>query len=82
MTQHQKITFGEMRYMGVRGLLIYCSDYKCSNWIAVNGDRWSDDLRLSDLGPRPAAVGSPDRRSLLAWGMRGVAYRSALWFAA
>lgn len=23
-----KITFGDMRDMGVRGLLIYCSDYK------------------------------------------------------
>ena len=26
-----KITFAEMRDMGVRGLLIYCSDYKCSH---------------------------------------------------
>src|SRR4249920_3160187 len=26
----QKITFGEMRASGVRGLLIYCSDYHCS----------------------------------------------------
>ena len=25
----QKITFADMRDMGVRGLLIYCSDYKC-----------------------------------------------------
>jgi hypothetical protein len=24
----QKITFGEMRAAGVRGLLVYCSDYK------------------------------------------------------
>ena len=27
----QKITFGEMRASGVRGLLIYCSDYKRSH---------------------------------------------------
>ena len=26
-----KITFGEMRASGVRGLLVYCSDYKCSH---------------------------------------------------
>jgi hypothetical protein len=26
----QKITFAEMRFSGVRGLLIYCSDYHCS----------------------------------------------------
>src|SRR5215213_9194676 len=25
-----KITLGEMREMGVRGVLVYCSDYKCS----------------------------------------------------
>ena len=24
----QKITFGEMRDMGVRGILIYCADYQ------------------------------------------------------
>jgi hypothetical protein len=27
----QKITLGEMRQMGVRGLLVYCSDYHCSH---------------------------------------------------
>jgi hypothetical protein len=48
----QKITFAEMRASGVRGLLIYCSDYHCSHWMAINGDRWADDLRLSDLEPR------------------------------
>jgi AbiV family abortive infection protein len=38
--QQQKITLGEMREMGVRGLLIYCSDYRCSHWSrspATNG---------------------------------------------
>jgi hypothetical protein len=30
----QKITFGEMREMGVRGLLVYCSDYHCSRYQA------------------------------------------------
>ena len=48
----QKITFAEMRKMGVRGLLIYCSDYKCSHLITLSGDRWPDDMRLSDLEPR------------------------------
>jgi len=28
-----KITFAEMREMGVRGLLIYCADYRCSHSI-------------------------------------------------
>ena len=48
----QKITFAEMRAAGVRGLLIYCSNYKCSHSIAINGDRWPDDVRLSDIEPR------------------------------
>ena len=43
MPRPQKITFGEMRESGVRGLLIYCSDYHCSHWIAISGDRWADD---------------------------------------
>jgi hypothetical protein len=41
-----------MRASGVRGLLIYCSDYRCSHSVAINGDRWPDDVRLSDLEPR------------------------------
>jgi hypothetical protein len=44
----EKITFGEMRAGGVRGLLIYCADYHCSHWTAISGDRWPDNVRLSD----------------------------------
>jgi hypothetical protein len=47
-----KITFADMRDMGVRGLLIYCSDYHCSHSIAISGDRWPDHVRLSDLEAR------------------------------
>ena len=58
MTDRQtKITFGEMREMGVRGLLIYCADYRCSHSIAVSADHWPDDLRLSDIEPRFGAAG-------------------------
>jgi hypothetical protein len=35
VTRPQKITFGEMRSTGVRGVLIYCADYRCSHSIAV-----------------------------------------------
>jgi hypothetical protein len=49
MARQQKITFGEMRRMGVRGLLIYCSDYKCSHSTAISGDPWPDEVRLSDI---------------------------------
>lgn len=48
----QKITFGEMREQGVRGLLVYCADYHCSHSIAIGADRWPDGVRLSDLEPR------------------------------
>jgi hypothetical protein len=47
----QKITFGEMRGAGVRGLLVYCSDFRCSHWTAISGDRWPDGVRLSDIEP-------------------------------
>ena len=40
------------RDMGVRGLLVYCADYQCSHSIAISGDRWPDDVRLSDIEAR------------------------------
>lgn len=52
MDSGQKITLGEMRDSGVRGILIYCSDYRCSHHIAINADLWPDRVRLSDLEPR------------------------------
>jgi hypothetical protein len=46
----EKITFGEMRAMGVRGVPIYCADYTCSHSTAVgDADRWPDEVRLSDI---------------------------------
>ena len=48
----QKISFAQMRNSRVRGLLIYCSDYKCSHLITMSGDGWPDEIRLSDLEPR------------------------------
>jgi hypothetical protein len=41
-----------MREMGVRGVLIYCADYRCSHSVALSADRWPDDVRLSDIEPR------------------------------
>jgi hypothetical protein len=41
-----------MRDTGVRGILIYCADYRCSHSIAVSADRGPDDLRLSDIEDR------------------------------
>jgi hypothetical protein len=47
-----KITLGEMRAAGIRGILVYCQDYHCSHSIAISADKWPDDMRLSDLEPR------------------------------
>jgi hypothetical protein len=47
-----KITFAQMRNSGVRGILVYCCDYKCSHLLAISGDAWPDDVRLSDIEPR------------------------------
>jgi hypothetical protein len=52
MTRPRKITFGEMRSSGVRGLLIYCTDFHCNHSIAISADPWPDQERLSDLEPR------------------------------
>jgi hypothetical protein len=51
LARPMKITFGEMRASGIRDLLIYCSDYRCSRSIQIGGDRWPDDIRLSDIEP-------------------------------
>ena len=51
MTRQQKITLGEMRASGVRDLLVYCANYKCSQGIRKSADRWPDHVRLSDLEP-------------------------------
>jgi hypothetical protein len=38
-----------MREMGVRGVLVYCADYRCAHSVAINADRWAEELRLSDI---------------------------------
>ena len=50
-TYTQKITFGEMRESGVRDVLIYCRDHRCSHNVETNADGWADDVRLSDIEP-------------------------------
>ena len=48
----EKISFGEMRDSGVRGVLIYSSDFLCSHRIELSADYWTEHIRLSDLEPR------------------------------
>ena len=61
----QKITFGQMREDGYRGIIVYCRDHKCSHNVTMNADRWADDLRLSDVEPNftCTACGKKGRRS-------------------
>ena len=61
LTRPTKITFAEMRTAGVRGVLIYCSDSKCSYSTAISADQWPDHVRLSDRG---------DGLPLVSWGAR------------
>ena len=48
----EKITFADMRASGVRGLVIYCTDFRCGHSQAISGDPWPDDVRLSDIERR------------------------------
>ena len=52
MRSPQKITFAELREQGVRWILIYRADFHCSHALAISGDRWPDDTRLSDIEGR------------------------------
>jgi hypothetical protein len=50
-----KITLGEMRATGVRDLLVFCQDYRCSHNVKLlpdQVDRWLDEIRHSELEPR------------------------------
>ena len=42
----------EMRESGVFGVVVFCSNYQCSHSVAPPADRWSDDVRLSDIEPQ------------------------------
>lgn len=53
--RQQKITFGQMRQSGTRGLLVYCTDYRCGNFLRLAAERvdgWPDEARISDIEMR------------------------------
>ena len=56
-----KINFAQTRNSGVRGILVYCADYHCSHHVAMSGDAWPDEMRLSDLEPRFVCKGCGNR---------------------
>ena len=61
MNHGEKITLGQMRSSGARGVLIYCSDFRCSHFTAMSADRWPDQVRLSDLEPKFVCQGCGKR---------------------
>jgi hypothetical protein len=67
----QKITFADMGDMGVRRLLIYCSDCRCSHLITMSGDRCPDEVRLSniELAFRLPCLRQADMLTLTLWAM-------------
>ncbi|OSI22853.1 hypothetical protein [Bradyrhizobium canariense] len=56
--RQMKITFGEMREMGLRRVLVHCH---CGHNVALSADRWPDDVRLSDIEPRFVCAGCGNR---------------------
>jgi hypothetical protein len=50
LTRPQKITFAEARASSVRGVLIYCSGYRCSHCDRRRST--AGDVRLFDLEQR------------------------------
>jgi len=52
-------------------MLIYCADYRCSHYIAISGDRWPDDVCLSDLEPRFSDKRGADVRPDFNWDKPG-----------
>jgi hypothetical protein len=75
MAGPQKITFGDMRESGVRGVLIYCADYKCSHYITAMADRWADDVRLSDIEPKFVCKRGADVRPDFHWDRKATLIR-------
>jgi hypothetical protein len=69
-----KITFAEMRDSGVRGILVYCTDYRCSNSMALMADHWPDDVKLSDIEASVCSVRGKhgaDVRPNFNWNVQG-----------
>jgi hypothetical protein len=40
-----------MRASGIREVLVYCRDHRCSHHVTLSADGWGDDMRLSDIEP-------------------------------
>ena len=70
----QRISFAAIGNMGVRSLLIYCSDCRCSHLITMSGEPLPDEVRLSDIEPtfRLPCLRHADMPTLTLWAMSDV----------
>jgi hypothetical protein len=61
VTREPKITLGEMRALGGRGLLVSCADYRCTHAVRISGTWWAGSYRLLShySSVRRAAEGEP-----------------------
>ncbi|WLA68568.1 hypothetical protein [Bradyrhizobium diazoefficiens] len=69
-----KITFGDLRATGVRDLIVFCQDYRCSHNVKLATeyvDRWSDEIRISQLEPRFVCTACGMRGSNIVAGSNG-----------
>lgn len=46
-----KLTFGQLRAQGIRRLTVRCRNFSCEHASVLHGDRWGDNIRLSDVEP-------------------------------
>ncbi|MDN4988843.1 hypothetical protein QY049_37490 [Bradyrhizobium sp. WYCCWR 13022] len=69
-----KITLGDLRSTGVRDLIVFCEDYRCSHNIKLSAeyvDRWPDEIRISQLEPRFVCTACGTRGSNIVAGSNG-----------
>ena len=52
MARPEKITLVEMRESGMRRVLVYCGDFRCSHHMDISADQWPYEVGLSDLEQR------------------------------
>jgi hypothetical protein len=46
------MTLGNMRHLGVRGLVVYCLNPKCRHEMVIRADDYADDVPVPWFGPR------------------------------
>ncbi len=56
-----------MRSSGIRGVLIYCADYKRSHSKAIGADLWPDESALPDLEPKFTCQAVRETQLVKAW---------------